>query len=173
MAKEIMIARHFLKGHSQAGEPTYFVQKIWRTLELQGRGLELIGVRKEYNKLFPHEPIHETVKIAPKLHTIINSNRFSEGDIVALKVWTGEPYRSKKFQIAPFIEIPKPIPIEVLSHNRIIIEGNLIDKNDMEILCKNDGISIADFQSWFKLPSKGFIIPFGNFCMPYVDDLPF
>lgn len=132
----------FPKDHPKNGEPTLFVEKI-----LSGK----------------------------KLHTIRAGNRWKEGMKFSPRVWSDIPYKSKQFQFAPDIEIKKVWNIEINNRGgrswfEVLINGKIYgqlhhgfdkDKNreGLELLAKNDGLTLSDFEAWFnKLPFSGQII---------------
>lgn len=135
----------FPKGHLRAGEPTYFVEKIW----------ECIGLPSvEYTKHLPDQYINflrrDSETIWPKGHTIRGSKFFKKGNYFSPRIWSGVPYNSKQIAIAP----------DVLIHNawdfKIDKWGSIyINKKHYAYygdICKNDGLSPIDFRSWFKMP---------------------
>lgn len=158
MSKVITFSRHFPAYHPRAGEPTYFVEKIWQSIYMDEK---FRGEDQFYNlcdlgfDLMPHD------KYQPKHHTIRAGHRFKVGDWFSPRVWSGKPYNSKQIIIAPDIQVKKAWDFKIKKfENRWYIdfgshsiaygyEGySSIDK-----LARNDGLTRQDFFDWFKYPS--------------------
>lgn len=160
MAKVITFSKVFPGYHPRAGEPTFFVEKIWSGLLQIDRDLYtdyLTGeARPDYMKHYSHyEPFD------PKFHTIRLGNRFNPGDKFSPRMWSGKPYNSKQIIIAPEIEIKKVWDFKIKEYTN----GWYIDFGSyaiaygyeqfsvLETLAKNDGLSRQDLMDWFKYPS--------------------
>ncbi len=146
MAKVITFSRYFPLHHARAGEPTYFVEKIWESLNLYAETIKderLIGLATNY----------VDNNFIPKHHTIRAGNRWKVGDKASLRVWQDKPYRSKQIEVAE-VGIKKVWHIQIIPYQNaddfeILVDGKLFD--DVFELCANDGITFEDFFSWFKL----------------------
>jgi len=146
MSRVITFSRCFPAYHPKAGQPTYFVEKIWDATSLPFvdnlRGLtdEMVNFMRRGSNL-----------IWPKYHTIRQGNRFKPGDKFSPRVWSGKPYRSKQIIIAPDIEIVKTWNFEIHS-NLIFLNGQKQNTVAAELIAKNDGLEFDDFLKWFKYP---------------------
>lgn len=123
----ITFSQHFPAGHPRAGAATDFVDKILACLE----GWDA--------------PV-------PKYHTIRAGNRWEVGDKASLRVWSGQPYRSKQVEFAQ---------VEVVKTFKIVREGLLwwvdnqpVISTQLERVAHNDGLSVSDFLSWFEMHPK-------------------
>ena len=158
MSKVITLSRNFMKTHPKAGEPTYFVEKVWKSLDIKLEGVEYdAAVRAgfETDGLF-----------APKHHTIRGGKRFKTGDKVSLRVWSDKPYRSPQITIAPDVELTVR-DVEIDEMRTIWIDGVRLSVS-CEVLALNDGLSQDDFVSWFsELPFSGQIYIWNNNNLPY------
>lgn len=168
MSKVITFSRFFPKNHIRAGEPTYFVEKIWSGLNdriFDGfYKTELSDHWVTYQKMF-----RENTVPLPKFHTIRKGNRWKVGDKFSPRVWSGLPRRSKQITFAPDIEIVKIWDFEIRNEysisdilvNKIIFATNdfidfaeLGNQSKLAEIAENDGLSIADFCSWFELNDR-------------------
>lgn len=159
MSKVITFSSFFPKHHIRAGEPTYFVEKIWEATKTQnlidGKDLDI-----EYLNFSRHE-------YAPKFHTIRKGNRWKVGDKFSPRVWSASP--SKQITFAPDIEIVKIWDFEIRNEysisdilvNKIIFATNdfidfteLGSQSKLAEIAENDGLSIEDFCSWFELNDR-------------------
>ena len=160
MSKVIIFSRQFPKYHPKAGQPTYFVEKIW----------EVIGLpEKEYSFNLPDEYCNflrkDSAEIWAKYHTIRAGNRWIVGDKFSPRVWSGKPYKSKNIIFAKDIEIKKTWKFEIKCErnsemrddysNFIYIDKKLVMENDYLKLAKNDGLTEKDFCDWFNIESRG------------------
>lgn len=147
-------SRVFPDYHPRAGEPTYFVEKI-------------------YNSIFsPHDwsdaPDNESYVTAmnsyitdQKHHTIRAGHHFQAGDFLVPRVWSGKPYKSKQIQIAPPIEIVKTWDFEIDScgvysiakpGEQLLYTFQALDPESEYLddkIAANDGLSPQDFYHWF------------------------
>ncbi len=171
MSKVITFSRTFPSYHPKKGQPTHFVEKVWKSL-----GVEFIDKDSIYPSLSIDLPYdkdtyyklryiiyfgarkYKTPLIFPKHHTIRAGHRWKVGDIFSPRIWSDKPYHSKQIIIAPDIEIKKIWYFEI-SEDRIFIES------DYDIFCKeytdniatiaqNDGLQKLDFIDWFTLSPK-------------------
>lgn len=141
----LTVSRVFPKRHARSGEPTYFREKI-----LKGCN-QLVDV-----------PGDIYIDLDPKIHTIranyhLWKKRIDEVNageaILSVRYWSGKPYNSKQLRI---IEFDKDSGVGVqqlfFSGGRLIhpmIEPNT-GISDINILAKNDGLSLEDFKEWFR-----------------------
>jgi len=139
----IMLSKVFPATHSRKGEPTYFSQKVQA------------GQRPT---AFPNE--------VPKLHTIRENYNLWRDRIaqvqageaeICLRQWTGAPYRSKTVEIMR-LGWQDGVGIQKLNFGWRgdkqvpVIEGWYMDGEcgSKKELAKNDGLSLEDWQEWFK-----------------------
>lgn len=155
MSRVITFSRQFPTYHSQAGKPTYFVEKIWKGLWDAEPSIYVPfnGYWQWYDQTFPStgdpkENIHDH---DPKWHTIRAGNRWKAGDTFSPRVWTGKPYCSKQLAIAPDIEIKTVMSFEI-QNNSLFVDGEELTAAQWIELAQNDGLSISDMLAWLKYP---------------------
>lgn len=175
MSKVITFSRRFQKGHPRAGEPTFFVEKIWNAFNAESMGQTFYmdyedEVKYELNSKVDFETLclffrslRTRIGLTPKVHTIRPGKRFKAGEKFSPRVWSGTPYHSKQIIIAPDLEVKQVYDIEIHEDNEIFIDGTwaftLGSKTFGDVIAQNDGLSVKDFQDWFsELPFKGQII---------------
>lgn len=159
MSRILTFSRVFPAYHPRKGEPTYFVEKIWKSLSEKTNGYDPSGGYQDaYDNHF--HPMGKGLKnihqFEPKHHTIRAGNRWKVGDKFSPRVWSGKPYASKMITIALDIEVKKVIPIECK-----VVDGFKNFGYSSETVCKiatNDGLKISDFLNWFNKPLIGQII---------------
>lgn len=139
----LIISERFPATHKRAGEDTAF----------------------EGNILFDNK-IHTIRANYPLWEKRIKQVNAGEA-VLSLRVWSGKPYRSKQREIFYFTRAG----IEKLKFSQaqfvpIVINGDCYAKPDPHKMAKNDGLSMADFEDWFKGYDKTkpmAIIHFSNF----------
>jgi len=167
MSRFITFSRTFPAYHPRAGQPTYFVEKIYNSIYKQKTGdwSDALGDTSSYVVELDHlqkETKHQTIRAG---------HRFKPGDMFSPRVWgndinpkTGRsgPYHSKHIIIAPDIEVKKTCDFDIKvdgDYKCIMIDnwpfyeenGRFITQvQALETLCKNDGLSVEDFKAWFK-----------------------
>ena len=148
MSKVLTFSRVFPSYHPRKGEPTYFVEKITRSLHEQGlKPWDIL------NKIFSNEMYYIC---EAKHHTIRVGHRWKVGDKFSPRVWSGKPRQSKQIIIAPDIEVKKVWDFE--SKGGWIYlkskDGNWagVGQNKFTEIAKNDGLSYDDFKKWIKYP---------------------
>ena len=155
--KDIKFSPFFQKTHPCAGQPTYFIEKIWRYLidscTDPAEKKELQTISFFYLNQFDRElwDVSKIDSMSNKSHTIRKGHRFKAGEYFAPKVWTGKPYRSKTYQFAPAIEIKKVFDFKI-TNNQVLIDGMLYATLDLNRVAKNDGLRLCDFFDWFQFP---------------------
>jgi len=152
MAKFITFSRVFPVYHPKKGQPTFFVEKICKSIDmLQSSAIHIVD-SKVYSECLP------------KHHTIRSGNRWKAGDYFSPRVWgndinpkTGRsgPYQSKMITIAPDIKIEKVWQFDTMNDS-VLINGfyycNMKDEERMLKLAQNDGLAIQELLDWFKYP---------------------
>ncbi len=170
----LLVSRTFPKGHKMEGEQTFFVEKILN--ELTGGYCYMFCKSKNDCKLCSFEKYSNEIK----RHTCRKNyelwakriKEVQEGKaILSLRYWSDKPYRSKQIEFAVLdkdsgVGVQKLIWTEDNSMNlrpRIYDSCEIIGEDD---LAKNDGLSLKDFQDWFKnydLSKEMCIIQFTEF----------
>jgi len=155
MSRVITFSRTFPAYHPKAGQPTYFVEKIWKGL-LPGRENGPWIYMSEYIKTLNlrSEELPTYDEINPKHHTIRSGNRWKVGDKFSPRVWSGKPYKSKQIIIAPDIEVKKVWEFNKYESSKYFFINNrkLTFDSLVEKLAENDGLESHDLLSWFKYP---------------------
>lgn len=190
MAKVITFSRTFPAYHPKAGQPTYFVEKIWKSL---GFSIEKHSHKNDiYPKLEGFEIIHKNKievyyqtcdllyhtigtnhpSIISKHHTIRAGSRWKAGDYFSPRVWSGKPYNSKQIIIAPDIEIKKVWDFDMDLNGIYSINGKYISEQDEYNLATNDGLSEANFQFWF-MPNMNKPKPFSGQIICWNDNVEY
>lgn len=166
MTKVITFSRTFPAYHPKKGQPTYFVEKVWKSIydqtgTLQGIGpyeggyTEAFGIElKEEENIHFHKPKH---------HTIRAGSRWKKGDYFSPAVWGNNinpksgksgPYQSKQIKIAPDIEVKKVWDFNIKDSRFFVGKtafGNYACK-DFKRLALNDGLEVSDLLDWFQFP---------------------
>lgn len=149
-----MFSRVFPVYHTKKGEPTFFVEKILKSINSSKIQSKLIV--QDALSIFNSE---NYLGCNPKNHTIRSGNRFKKGDFFSPRVWSDKPYKSKQIILFEDVEVLKVWNIEIDENKCFYIEGKLLSVGYEKILASNDGLSIEDLESWFsKLPFSGQII---------------
>jgi hypothetical protein len=159
---------HFTKQFPW-GEPTYFIEKIWKGIALNNY---LINKTDSYidSTVFKREwpynsewwPIY--LKCSPKIHTIRvdKNNRWKAGIHIHFQQWTEKPYNSKCYHFAPLIPCMSVQKIRISwsgNHVLVFVDDMLILKDQLLKLAQNDGFdSIESFFKWFDKDFTGKII---------------
>lgn len=177
MARIITFSTSFPKGHPRAGQPTWFIEALWKHFYPNGVPNKLfnevesafgIGEFWGFNTVFP--------TIIPKIHTIRRGHRWKAGDHASLRVWSGKPYNSKQVVIVEHdVEIVKTYKFRkqgrsifvdgkrILLINATIGHGTIKQQTDLRQIAQNDGLSLVDFMDWFNKPNfSGQIICFSD-----------
>lgn len=175
MAKVITLSRAFPAYHPKKGEPTYFVEKIYNSLDRSMHKGEVFLIAansqqlednkfctgllaKFYQSLFPIEEGY-------KHHTIRAGKRWKTGDMASVRVWSGKPYNSPQIIIYPDVELIVK-DIEIGKDFNVKIDGRFW--NDKTIIAANDGLTTSDLVFWFKKrPFSGQILIWNNINLPY------
>jgi hypothetical protein len=158
MSKVRTFSRYFPVGHPKAGEPTFFVEKIWKALgkkiakdDFRANNYinEYVGFLEEKNI-----PILSWYDAISKHHTIRAGKHFKVGDFFSPRVWSDKPYTSKQITIAPDIQIKKIWDFEMkpklwFDECEYYINGKRYGGDELVEVAKNDGLDIMDFACWF------------------------
>lgn len=163
MTRVRTFSRQFPKGHPKEGQPTFFVEAIYKQLYI------MKCIPKELENEFNCDKF---LNGFAKKHTIRAGKHFKDGDKFSPRTWLDKPYMSKQIVIAPDLEIKRvydfKIEIDddylcVLIDNYPFYEENATMVTQVEALktlSKNDGLELQDFKDWFKwgTPFDGQII---------------
>lgn len=149
MSRVITFARQFPAYHPRKGESTFFVEKLYKSLDGRRYNDLPSGVLQIFNEDFYND------STTPKHHTIRAGNRWKAGDTFSPRVWSGKPYQSPQITIAPDIEIVKTWDFEIIpalwfDESKFLINGvQITDSKVLKELSLNDGLSPQDFAGWF------------------------
>lgn len=163
--KVLTVSRFFPAYHPRKGEETFFPEKILNALHPGGKSDTLNALPAEMKPIINYFFVLDGSD--KKLHTIRAGNRWKQGEIVSLRVWSDKPYRSKQIEFAQ-VQLTKVIPIDIdfwpLSKHtweRKILVGATYLSNH-KVLANNDGLSLPDFLNWFQKPMNGQILCWGD-----------
>jgi len=153
MSRVITFSRTFPAYHPKAGEPTFFVEKIWKGIyDINGNGYDPSGGYQDYHDNHFHpmgKGLKNIHKFAPKYHTIRAGNRWKVGDKFSARVWSGKPYNSKQIIIAPDMEVKKVWDFEMDLNCIYSINGKYTEEQTDYNLALNDGLTEIEMQFWF------------------------
>ena len=158
MSRVLTFSRTFPSYHPRKGQPTYFVEKIWKFLwdNEKSNYNPLNGYFQYYDAAFPTEyfDIKENIhQHTPKGHTIRAGHRWKVGDKFSPRVWSGKPRATKQITIAPDIEVKKVFDVNIEITGGIafsfFIDRKNIPTDEVVRLAKNDGLEVNDFLNWF------------------------
>lgn len=166
--KVLTFSRQFPKGHPKAGRPTWFVEKIWKSIwdAHEGGNNPLHPWWEKYDEAFPLWKkgfnVNENIHVhQPKHHTIRAGSRFKPGDMASLRVWTGLPRRSKQIEFAQ-VEVKKTWPVNIHIVGKELLwqlpgigTGGFDTLSEgLNIISQNDGMEVQDFIDWFAIHPK-------------------
>ena len=122
----LMIAKNFLAYHKRAGQSTEFEAKI-----------------KDKDKVHTIRPNYE------KWKEKIEEVKSGKAELV-LKQWEGRPYHSTPNKLSIYDD-KDDVYVSKLTKTADGFFVNDTIKVEPEILAKNDGLSLQDFEDWFKV----------------------
>ena len=122
----LMIAKNFLAYHKRAGQSTEFEAKI-----------------KDKDKVHTIRPNYE------KWKEKIEEVKSGKAELV-LKQWEGRPYHSTPNKLSIYDD-KDDVDVSKLTKTADGFFVNDTIKVEPEILAKNDGLSLQDFEDWFKV----------------------
>ena len=163
MSRTITFSRTFPAYHPKAGQPTFFVEGILTQLGINRTTHDYLLWLKinnpEISELFLsdfYDSLSENIE--QKSHTIrAHKNPLKVGEFINPKCWADKPYNKTKegfwqIKFAPDIQIKK-----TWNFSKDILSGEFyLDGFDatthLEMIAKNDGLSLQDFKDWFNKP---------------------
>ncbi len=160
MSRVITLSRTYPSYHIRAGEPTYFVEQAlnWYWDSLSNPYHNVFDMFEDLNgDKFSERHIDALINTIDtelktrKFHTIRKGNRWKVGEMASLRVWSGKPYRSKQFTIAPDVKISKIYTFEIKKKGFYINDKKIGSLTAVDVSI-NDGLDYKDFLSWFKFP---------------------
>lgn len=137
----ITLSRYFPVKHSKAGEPTQFRDAFYAG-QVFNRGSECIYLRPKLHTIRANYPLWEK-----RIKDIQEGKAF-----LSVRQWSGRPYFSKQIEIAR-LTAANGVGIQMLRFLGDNFNGGYI-RNGVypsdKILAKNDGLSLADWEAWFR-----------------------
>lgn len=165
MSRVITFSRTYPSYHPNAGEQTYFVEKIWKSFYKDGlpesfhpfidNTVDILTKRHFFDYA------NWLQELGPKYHTIRAGHRWKVGDWFSPRVWMLPGGRftkgNKQIQFAPDIQIKKvwDFEMDLLGICTIAKPGEqqtytFMYSEDMdEEIASNDGLTPEDFYWWF------------------------
>lgn len=143
MSRVLTFSRVFPAHHPRKGEPTFFVEKFTKSIQLL-----------DYDRIDMPDELDFDLGMYhlcdPKDHTIRAGNRWKVGDKFSPRVWSGKPYNSKQIIIGPDIEVKRTWTFEILNFG-YAVDGAFQSYNELKIIAANDGLTVDDFECWFNV----------------------
>ena len=137
----ITLSRCFPTKHSKAGEPTQFRDAFYAG-QVFNRGSECLYVRPKLHTIRANYPLWEK-----------RIKDIQEGKaILSVRQWSDKPYWSKQIEIAR-LTTANGVGIQKLCFLGDNFNGGYIRNGAYpsdKILAKNDGLSLADWEEWFR-----------------------
>lgn len=174
MSTVTTFSTQFPAGHSKAGKPTFFIEKIW--MSVYGRRLSFselselnptwkeLDLQSYYANMLRIEQ-RDGPMILPKQHTIREKKKCKPGDVFSFRVWSARPYASKQIIIVQDTKIVRVADIEIDKDFIVRIDGKF--ENRIGSLSANDGLIELDFRQWLKAPFSGQIRIWDDTDLPY------
>lgn len=137
----ITLSRCFPAKHSKAGEPTQFRDAFYAG-QVFNRGSECLYVRPKLHTIRANYPLWEK-----RIKDIEEGKAF-----LSVRQWSGKPYWSKQIEIAR-LTTANGVGIQKLCFLGDNFNGGYIRNGAYpsdKILAKNDGLSLADWEEWFR-----------------------
>lgn len=156
----LIVSRTFPKTHKRAGEETYFPDKILYQQKLkEGYETPCLICSHHYETSGKCKKCFDPFKI----HTIRSNyelwdkriKEVQEGKaILSLRYWLGKPYDSKQVEFCR-LDKDSDVGIQLLQFSASGLIGMIrIDEKygqyHLDLLSKNDSLSLEDFKDWFK-----------------------
>lgn len=162
MSKVITFSRTFPVYHPKAGQPTFFVEKLYNSVLFDTDGMDF-DIGESINEFYEKNPNDK------KHHTIRKGNRWKVGDKLSPRYWGDNineksgrsgPYQSNQIIIASDIEVKKVWGFEINEKKEIWVGGKRIVRQDcvsekigtLRAIAINDGLSFDDLLKWFQYP---------------------
>lgn len=119
----LTVSERFPQGHLRAGEETQFISRIISRIKLH-------TIRENFPLWFKR------------------AEKINRGEaVLSVRCWSGKPYNSKQIEMIRFSEIG----VEKLERSLLGWFVNDIDSPYTRAdFARNDGLSLDDFNSWFK-----------------------
>lgn len=137
----ITLSRYFPAKHSKAGEPTQFRDAFYAG-QVFNRGSECLYVRPKLHTIRANYPLWEK-----RIKDIQEGKAF-----LSVRQWSDKPYRSKQIEIAR-LTTANGVGIQKLCFLGDNFNGGYIRNGAYpsdKILAKNDGLSLTDWEEWFR-----------------------
>lgn len=164
------MTRTFLGKHPRKGQSTFFVEQFYNNIGVDYGTREYFAKLKELNKknlesgtlteeeLFEFWSTLDVNQKGEKKHTIRANNNFKVGDKVSHRVWSAKPYHASQIILWDDIVIPKTLEFRSFGGYPYSLEGSEQNIGTKTYLANNDGLSLKDFEDWFKNPMDGQVI---------------
>lgn len=169
MTRQVTFSTKIPKGikHPNEGEKTYFMEKIWNFIYENYPSTSF--VKATLDKKYENIPFDFDLPLGtdyPKLHTIRKGFRNKVGDKIRPMIWAGIPYHKTpegdwKYQFAPELPIMSIYHFSKRGPGFFVNEKPVSD-TELEVIARNDGLSLEDFKAWFSNDFEGQIICWGN-----------
>lgn len=159
------LSRYFPAYHPKAGQPTFFVEKVWSANVISER-IDLAQLLA-WNKKQIDNPKSELTKnvvvrmwddsviisseFEAKPHTIRAGHNVKVGDTVQFYVWSRKPYASPQIVVTPKIEVKKVwrFHTEIYDNEMFaFVDDIIMPTSGAEVLANNDGLTLPDFEKW-------------------------
>lgn len=156
MARVIILSRTFPAYHPKAGQPTYFVEALYKALFV------MKVIPSELGDTYSYKMFNDGFA---KQHTIRIGRRWKSGDKASLRCWSGKPYASKQIKLVESdVVISRVVDItidydlrSICVHKRTGYESHWsVNHSNYYInkLAANDGLTVSELIDWFQFGKK-------------------
>lgn len=154
------------------GKPTYFIEKIWKSILREGVACNLIDLNIKLRDTLHLIGNYVIATYKPKLHTIREdkANRWNAGSKIHFVI---NNRTKNRFQFAPVVKCVSVQKIEIkyfsnfgdwMGDTLTLIDGMAVKVDVIETLAKNDGFeNVEDFFAYFNKNFTGKIIHWTDF----------
>lgn len=162
MAKVIIFSREYPAYHPKKKQPTWFVEKLLKSFDSE----ELIKKIFDHKSEFKGISYAEYEKAEPKHHTVRLGRNWKAGQYFSPRVWSGKPYYdptitigsdtliTHTYDLTIYKEPQYVSKVKTKSHIEFKSIGDFqwLFDDHLEIIAKNDGLSLQDFKDWILPP---------------------
>jgi hypothetical protein len=175
--RRVQCSRFFPANHFKKGQKTHFIEKIWSSIGIKDnhddsayQGFLTLNPGKEGHVRLVYHGLTEPFNFSgEKFTTIRPVKNYSAGDIIQFVSWIGPGGRftpgNVLLKITGPIEVKRVWDVEIEGRGgSILLDSNEISADTLLRVATNDGLSMEDFDSWFRTKASfsGQIVSWGN-----------
>lgn len=150
MSREITFSLNFPATHPDGGQPTYFMEKIWKMLYQEDNNFyETLNFIQAIDEHFINRPCVNLEEFEPKYQIVITTGEhFQLNEYIKPVIYAETDNEDEVIQFAPLLQIKQIFTFQIKGTD-YLLNGKKLSLADLTFVAKNSGMTADQFECVF------------------------